>query len=108
MSSSIIVVNNIKLPINASHKEAFSVARAKLKKLGIGIQTGGMRIHKRSVDARNKSDIRFVYSVAAGFDGDTKSFGVISDTDISPRWKKRYAERQRIDASAALFSTPLL
>ena len=57
------IVNNIKLPINASYQEAFSVAKQKLKKLGVNYGESDMRIFRKSVDARDKSNIIFVYSV---------------------------------------------
>ncbi len=60
----IFVVNNIKLPLDASCKEAFSVAKRKLKSLGVDISEAEFSLHKKSVDARRKSDIKFVYSVA--------------------------------------------
>ncbi len=63
--TSIILVNNIKLPIDASEKEAFSVARGRLRKLGLPTRDVALRIYRRSTDARKKSDIHFVYSVAA-------------------------------------------
>ena len=61
----VFIVNNIKLPISASHKEAFSIARKKLKALGLNTDNAEFGIYRRSVDARKKSDIRFVYSVSA-------------------------------------------
>ncbi len=60
----IIVVNNVKLPINASFKEAFSVARARLLRLGVRVRDEDLYIYRRSVDARKKNDIYYVYSVA--------------------------------------------
>ena len=57
------ILNNIKLPINASFKEAFSVAKEKLKRLGIKNGSAEMRIFRRSTDARDKNNIIFVYSV---------------------------------------------
>lgn len=60
----IFVVNNIKLPVCASFKEAFSVAEKKLKSLGI-TTAADYRIYRRSTDARNKDKICFVYSIAA-------------------------------------------
>ena len=59
------IVNSIKLPINASHEEAFSIARAKLLKLNINLKNAKFSIYRRSIDARNKKDIFFVYSVLA-------------------------------------------
>ena len=61
----VLIVNNIKLPINASLKEAFSVASKKLMKLNINPRDVKFSVYKRSIDARNKSDIKFVYSIAA-------------------------------------------
>ena len=63
-SMRIFVVNNIKLPVCASFKEAFSVAGKKLKSIGISSPLS-YRIYRRSTDARNKDKICFVYSVAA-------------------------------------------
>ncbi len=58
------IVNNIKLPINASHEEAFSIARAKLLKLNSNLNNAEFSVYRRSIDARNKKDIFFVYSVS--------------------------------------------
>ncbi len=63
-STRVFVLNNIKLPLNASHKEAFSVCKLKLKNLGVDTSNAEYRIYKRSIDARKKEDIKFVYSVA--------------------------------------------
>ena len=57
------IVNNVTLPINASHKEAFAIATKKLKSLGVDPKDCEFSIYKRSVDARKKNDIKFVYSV---------------------------------------------
>ena len=57
------VVSNISLPFNASFEEAFSVARARLNKLGIKGKDLQFSVYRRSVDARKKNDIRFVYSI---------------------------------------------
>ena len=67
MSSAIrsYIVNNIKLPINASYLEAFSVAKSVFKKLGIFVTEDDMRIYRKSTDARDKENIIFVYSVIA-------------------------------------------
>ena len=62
--NSIIVFNNIKLPFDASVQEAFSVARKKLKALGLNYEGYKPYVYKRSIDARNKKSIYFVYSIA--------------------------------------------
>ena len=59
-----LIVNNIKLPTDASYEEAFSVALKRLKSAGICVRNASTRIFRRSVDARRKDDIRFVYSVS--------------------------------------------
>ncbi len=58
-----LIVNNIKLPINASFEEAFSVAETRLRKAKINVKFPEFAIYRRSVDARRKDDIKFVYSV---------------------------------------------
>ena len=57
------ILNNIKLPINASFEEAFSLTKQKLKRLGISKSVEEMHIFRRSTDARDKNNIIFVYSV---------------------------------------------
>ena len=57
------IVNNVTLPINASHKEAFTIASKRLASIGLGTANCEFSIYKRSVDARKKNDIKFVYSV---------------------------------------------
>lgn len=57
------IVNNITLPINASHKEAFTIASGKFSSLGVSVSDCEFSIYRRSVDARKKNDIKFVYSV---------------------------------------------
>lgn len=60
------VVNNISLPFDASFEEAFSVARARIGKLGIFGKDLKFSIFRRSVDARKKGAIKFVYSIRVG------------------------------------------
>ena len=62
------IVNNITLPINASPKEAFVIASKKLKQIGALTKDCDFSIYKRSVDARKKNDIKFVYSVMVSGD----------------------------------------
>ena len=67
--NSIIVFNNIKLPIDASHKEAFSVAAKRLRAISSNCPTSELRVYRRSIDARHKDDIKFVYSISAPYFG---------------------------------------
>ena len=64
-SSRFIIVNNIKLPVNASVEEAFSVAKSRLSRIGITVSYRHLSIYRRSIDARRRDNILFVYSVAA-------------------------------------------
>ena len=73
----IAIVSRIELPIDASIQEAFSVAKRKLKR--IGITANDLFVYKRSIDARDKNAIKFVYSIAAK--GDFSGF--TSTNDIS-------------------------
>lgn len=57
------IVSNITLPINASHREAFNIAKKRLATAGLTANTDKMSVYRRSVDARKKNDIKFVYSV---------------------------------------------
>ena len=57
------IVNNVTLPISASHEEAFTIASKRLASVGARVGGCEFSIYKRSVDARKKNDIKFVYSV---------------------------------------------
>lgn len=59
------IVSNISLPYSASVQEALSVARKRLSSAGISVSGESLYVYRRSIDARRKGDIRFVYSVAA-------------------------------------------
>ena len=59
-----ILINNIKLSVNASESEAFSVARGVIKRLGLTAFAEEYTVFRRSVDARRKPDVYFVYSIA--------------------------------------------
>lgn len=59
-----LIVNNIKLPTDASVEEAFSVSAGRLRKAKIFVKEPCFLVYKRSIDARRKDDIKFVYSVA--------------------------------------------
>lgn len=64
----ILLVNNIKLPVNASVKEAFSVARRTLRRGGLDSFAEDYVIYRRSVDARRKPNIFYVYTIAVSGD----------------------------------------
>ncbi|MBQ8690130.1 MAG: hypothetical protein IJ515_07210 [Clostridia bacterium] len=64
-NTQVLIVNNIKLPLNASSNEAFLIAKKRLRQIGINVGDNDLSIYKRSVDARNKGDIKLVYSICA-------------------------------------------
>lgn len=97
---SFLLINNVKLSVNASHTEAFSVARGILKKAGLASFAKEYRIFRRSIDARHKPDIYFVYSVAVSGDF----------PDISEEKQRRYGISQQNKQkmpTAVIGDTPL-
>lgn len=64
-STSGIVIESITVPLDTSAQEVFSKAAQRLKKVGLQPNDFQYSLFKRSVDARKKDDIRFVYSVLA-------------------------------------------
>ncbi len=54
----------ITLPVTAPAEEALLLAAKRLKRVGLGSAQLQYHIYRRSVDARKRGDIRFVYSVA--------------------------------------------
>ena len=87
------IVNNLTLPINASHEEAFIIASKKLSAVGVNARDADFRVYKRSVDARRKNDIKFVYSVLVSGDLPTvnenklKASGIVPYAYSSPTFK---------------------
>lgn len=67
------IVSGISLPIKASRDDAFGKAEKTLLKFFSGDEILSYNISRRSVDARKKNDIHFVYSVSADVRSD-KSF----------------------------------
>ena len=63
-SNRFLLINNIKLPVNASVSEAFSVAKRQLKRAGLHSLAEDYSVFRRSIDARKKPDIFYVYSIA--------------------------------------------
>ncbi len=78
-----LLINNIKLPIDASAKEAFSVAKGKIKRAGLLSYAKDYSIYRRSIDARQKQDIYFVYSVAVSGDFPSIDESVLNAHGIS-------------------------
>jgi len=64
-----MIIENIKLGIDCDDSDAVNEALKQLKQAGKTPESQG-RIHKKSIDARHKNNIKFVYSVI--FDEDTE------------------------------------
>lgn len=82
-STTTYLVNNISLPYRASVQEAFSVAKKKLMQIGISTDRDSFYVYRRSVDARRRSDIRFVYSIAALSENPPRDASVLRSHGIS-------------------------
>lgn len=63
LKARVLIVKNIKLSLDASQQEAFSVAKKRIRKLGVSTEGFEFSIYKKSIDARRKDEIFFVYSV---------------------------------------------
>ena len=63
-----IVSEAISLPFTADPNEAIEISKRKLKKAAGTVSDYSFAIFKRSIDARKKDDIRFVYTVMASTD----------------------------------------
>ncbi len=57
-----IRIDGIRLPVGADDREAIAIAAKKARIRGK--ETDGLRIVKKSIDARDKSDVRYVYAVS--------------------------------------------
>ena len=63
------LIHNIRLPLDEGTEYAFEAAKKKLNKLGISTKSATFSLYRKSVDARKKSDVHFVVSVAvSGYD----------------------------------------
>ena len=84
-----VLINNVKLPVNASVEEAFSVAKRTLSRAGLSSYATEYSVFRRSVDARHKPDIYYVYTIAATGDfpliGEAcqKRYGITAHTPVS-------------------------
>jgi uncharacterized FAD-dependent dehydrogenase len=63
-SERFLLVNNIKLSVNEDRTSAFDEARRVIRRAGLASYAREYSVYRRSVDARHKPDINFVYSIA--------------------------------------------
>ena len=59
-----LIVSGIRLPLDALEGDVYFRAKKELARLGILSDGARFHIYRRSVDARRKDDVRFVWSVA--------------------------------------------
>ncbi|MBO7296167.1 MAG: NAD(P)/FAD-dependent oxidoreductase [Clostridia bacterium] len=60
-----MVIESITVPLDAQEQEVFAKARQRLKKIGQNPAQFSYSLFKRSVDARDRTNVQFVYSVLA-------------------------------------------
>ena len=65
VTSSGMVIESITVPLDANEQEIFAAARHRLKKIGAQPGQFSLRLFRRSVDARDRASVQFVYSVLA-------------------------------------------
>ena len=75
MSTRTLLVPSLTMPLEAGESEVYAAAAAHLRRAGLRSSSFSYRIYRRSVDARKREDIRFVYSVAVS--------GVFSVSELS-------------------------
>lgn len=72
-----LLVSDIKLPYTASEDEAIDTAKKRLKRAGVTVGGGKLSVFKRSLDARKRESVCFVYSVIV----EGASFGEIKNAE---------------------------
>ena len=65
MRSAGMVIESITVPLDASEQHVLAKAASRLKRIGLRPALFDLSLFKRSVDARDRDQIRFVYSVLA-------------------------------------------
>ena len=95
LKARVLIVKNIKLPLNASQQEAFSVAKKRIKKLGVSTDSLKLSVYKKSIDARRKDDIYFVYSIAASGHFPNISESQLADLSMSFEEKRELMDFER-------------
>lgn len=69
-----LFIGGISISVDAPEDEAIKKAKEKMKRAGISPSTLHFRLYKRSVDARKRDDVRFVYTVLATSDKPQSAF----------------------------------
>ena len=78
-----VIVEQIKVSTAATDKELFDIAKARLKKTRAFSNFKDFCIYKRSIDARNKENVKLVYSVSLEADvAKTLDFNALASQGI--------------------------
>ncbi len=92
-----LLINNIKLTLGESVDKAFAQAKKALSREGIRATDFAFSIHRKSVDARDKNNIRLVYSVIAETEYDIELYP-------SSRFKKLDNEELTVEFGTDILS----
>lgn len=82
-----IRISQLKLPINHTEKQMLEKIS---KMLRLNKQSFQYEIKKQSLDARQKNDKRFVYTIDITIDNETKIFKKVNDKNITLTNEKKY------------------
>ena len=77
-----ILVEQIKTSVSSTDEDIFEIAKARISKTRAFSRISNLYLHKRSVDARNKNDIKLVSTVCAEVEGKKASEQVLSKLGI--------------------------
>ncbi len=84
MAKMTVIVPSVALPITAPVEEAYAAAAAQLRRRGARPTQAEYRVYRRSVDARKREDIRFVYSVSVSGDFSVSDLARLAHVGIHP------------------------
>ncbi len=84
MNRMTFLIHSVALPFTAAAEEAIAVARRQMHKAGLPPASYTYRIYRRSVDARKRDLIRFVYSVAVSGDFSVKDAACMERAGYRP------------------------
>ena len=77
-----ILVEQIKTSVSSTDEDIFEIAKARISKTRAFSRIFNLYLHKRSIDARNKNDIKFVSTVCAEVEGKNISCEKLSQLGI--------------------------
>lgn len=84
MASVTVLVSSVALPITAPVEDVYAAAAAQLRRCGACPRQAEYRVYRRSVDARKRNDIRFVYSVSVSGDFSVSDLARLGRVGIKP------------------------